>query len=119
MAYVEGGGLGGAKKKPLSAVEKAQRLREEKERRAKREREEREKRVAAAITLQNVDDKTVFAELSKLKAVTPAAVASAFNIKVSAAEDLLEDWEKRGLLVPVAKCERLKIYKPNLAAPPA
>ena len=53
--------------------------------------------------------------LSKLKAITPAAVASAFNIKVSAAEDLLETWEKRNLVIPVAKCERLKIYKPNMA----
>jgi len=108
--------VGGAKKKPLSAVEKAQRLREERDRKAKREREEKEKRAAAAINLQNVDDKTVLSELLKIKAVTPAAVASAFNIKVSAAEDFLEDWEKRGLLVPVAKCERLKIYRPNQAA---
>ena len=107
--------MGGAKKKPLSAVEKAQRLKEERDRKARKDREEREKRVTKAITLQNIDDKTVFAELSKIKAVTPASVASAFNIKVSAAEDLLEDWEKRGLLIPVAKCERLKIYKPNQA----
>lgn len=108
--------MGGAKKKPLSAIEKAQRLREEKEARARREREEREKRVATAISLQNMDDKTVYSELVKLKAITPAAVAAAFNIRVSAAEDLLEDWEKRGLVIPVAKCERLKIYKPNVAA---
>ena len=102
MAYGEGIHMGGAKKKPLSAIEKAQRLREEKEARARKVREEREKRVMTAITLQNVDDKTVFNELSKLKAVTPAAVAEVFNIKVSAAEDLLEDWEKRGLVIPVA-----------------
>ena len=107
--------MGGAKKKPLSAIEKAQRLREEKERRARREREEREKRVTTAIQLQNIDEKTLMAELAKMKAVTPASVALAFNIKVSAAEDLLEDWERKGYVTLVTGCQRLKIYKPNIA----
>ena len=109
--------MGGAKKKPLSAIEKAQKLREERERRARRDREEREKRITTAIMMQNIDEKTLLSELSKIKAITPAAVASAFNIKVSAAEDLLEDWARKGYITLITGCERLKIYKLAMAAP--
>ena len=113
--------MGGAKKKPLSAMEKAQKLKEERERRDRREREreEKEKRVLTAISLQSIDEKTLLAELSKYKVVTPATIALNFNIHVGAAEDLLEDWHQKGYVSFVAGCERLKIYKPNIPARPS
>ena len=115
--------MGGAKKKPLRAMEKAQKLREERERRDRRDRarEEKEKRISTAFALQNIDEKTLLSELSKYRAITPSIIASNFNIHVGAAEDLLEDWMHKGWISFIAGCERLKIYRlnvPSKASPP-
>jgi ribosomal protein S25 len=114
-------GMGGAKKKSLSAMEKAQRIKEERDRRDKRDkaREEKEKRTSIAFALQNIDEKTLLSELSKYRAITPSVIASNFNIHVGAAEDLLEDWHHKGWVSFVAGCERLKIYRLNIRSKPS
>ncbi|WP_309492812.1 hypothetical protein [Candidatus Hecatella orcuttiae] len=109
--------MGGGKKKGLSAMEKAQRLKEEKEKAGRKKgKPAPSKKVSITYGFPEVDDETLTSELGKMKAVTPAALASAFNIKVSMAEDYLESLQKRGLVSLVRGCERLKIYKPTAAS---
>jgi len=48
-----------------------------------------------------------------MKAVTPYAVASRFNLRLSVARDMLEELTRRGVLDYVSGNKNLKIYKPH------
>lgn len=51
------------------------------------------------------------AEVKKLKVLTPFAVASKLNIKISAAKKLLQMLEKNGIILQIARGPNIKIYK--------
>jgi small subunit ribosomal protein S25e len=109
--------MGGAKKKSLSQMEKAQRLAEEKAEKAKKQKVKTviEKRVRS-IEMPQIEESKLIAELSKLGAITPYAVASQFNIKVGVAKRLLEELEKKNIISLVGGNARLRIYKMAVAA---
>jgi ribosomal protein S25 len=46
-----------------------------------------------------------------MKAVTPFAVASRFNLRLSVAKDMLDELAQRGVLEHVSSGKNLKIYK--------
>ncbi len=52
------------------------------------------------------------AELNKIKAITPYAVASRFNVKISEAKRILRGLEKQGRIRCVGGNSRIKIYSP-------
>jgi small subunit ribosomal protein S25e len=51
------------------------------------------------------------AEVKKLKVLTPFAVASRLNIKISAAKKLLQMLEKNKIILQIASGPNIKIYK--------
>jgi len=63
------------------------------------------------ITIPNLAANDLAEELSKMKAITPYSVAAGYNIRLSAAKDMLETLEKRGLIQLVAGNSNLKLYK--------
>ncbi len=54
-------------------------------------------------------------EIKKMNVLTPYAVASRFNIRISAAKDFLEQLEQNGAVQLVSGNHNIKIYKPAAA----
>ncbi|MEM3507293.1 MAG: hypothetical protein QW589_00170 [Candidatus Bathyarchaeia archaeon] len=104
--------MGGAKKKSLAQMEKAQRLAEEKAEKAKKQKMKTaiEKKVRS-IEIPTIEESKLIAELSKLGAITPYTVASQFNIKVGSAKRLLDELERKNLISSIGGNARLRIYK--------
>ncbi len=65
----------------------------------------------AGISMPNLEDAKFTGELSKMGALTPYAIASQFNVRLSVARDILEELERRRLVKSVGGNTRIKVYK--------
>lgn len=104
--------MGGKKKLSLKQMERMQIKKDEEERR-KKEKDKggvKEKKPAGVIVPDLKGGKMVD-ELKKMRVLTPYAVASCFNIRISAAKDLLEQLENSGVVQLVSGSHNIKIYK--------
>ena len=52
-------------------------------------------------------------EVKKLKVLTPYAVASRYNLRLSVAKDFLEELEKKGAVQLVSRSRNVLVYKAN------
>jgi len=68
---------------------------------------------APGIMLPDLRSEKIIGEIKKMKAVTPYAVASRFNLRLSVAKDMLDELAQRGILEYVSAGKSLKIYKPH------
>ncbi|MEM2970857.1 MAG: hypothetical protein QW270_00325 [Candidatus Bathyarchaeia archaeon] len=104
--------MGGKKKLSLKQMERmqARKAEEEKKKKEKTAAPPKEKK-ASGITPPNPKDKKIIAELKKINVLTPYAVASRFNIRISAAKDFLEQLEDEGVVQLVSGSHNIKIYK--------
>jgi len=68
---------------------------------------------ASSIVLPDLRSEKVIGEVKKMKAVTPYAVASRFNLRLSLARDMLDELERRGILEYVSGSKNIRIYKPQ------
>jgi ribosomal protein S25 len=48
--------------------------------------------------------------MKKMKAITPPAIASQFNLKVSVAKKILEELDAKGTIKLVAHTNNLRVY---------
>lgn len=108
--------MGGAKKKSLAQMEKQQTQQDtskkpEPAKKAKGKAVTEKKSSMSGIALPNFDDPKFNGELSKLGALTPYAIATQFNVRLSVARDILEELERRRLVKPVGGNARIKVYK--------
>ena len=110
--------MGGAKKKSLAQMEKQQTQQDAAATTKKPEPVKKakgktvsEKKTVGGLTLPNFDDPKFNGELSKLGALTPYAIATQFNVRLSVARDILEELERRRLVKPVGGNARIKVYK--------
>ena len=103
--------MGGKKKQSLKQMERAQ---------AKTKTGKKEKRATAAaserkaipgITPPNLSDKFKN-DLKKMKVITPYALASRFDLRLSTAKTFLSELERKGMIQFVSKSRNLVIYKP-------
>lgn len=104
--------MGGKKKLSLKQMERMQ-TRKDEEAKKKKEKEKtaaKEKK-STGIFLQDIKSGKVLEELKKMRVLTPYAVASRLNIKISAAKDLLEQLEEDGTVQLVSGNHDIKIYK--------
>lgn len=74
----------------------------------------RERRTIGVIPPDVKNDKIVN-EVKKMNVLTPYAVASRFNIRLSAAKDFLEQLEYNGVIQLISGSHKIKIYKPIAA----
>lgn len=105
--------MGGAKKRSIVQTEKQQTLQLQKEgaeQKSTSKAKSLEKKTRG-IDLPTISDKDLSSELAKIKAITPYALATRYNIKLSIAKDWLNELEKRGLVQITAGARGLKIYK--------
>jgi small subunit ribosomal protein S25e len=108
--------MGGKKKLGLKQMERMQAKRDKEEKGKKKEKAgpPREKRVIGVIPPDTKNEKIVN-EVKKMKVLTPYAVASRFNIRISAAKDFLEQLEQNGAVQLVSGNHNIKVYKPVAA----
>jgi len=109
--------MGGKKKLGLKQMERQQGKEDE----AKAAKEKKEGKKAAPPekkrTIINVippdakNDKVV-AEVKKMPVLTPYAVSSKFNVRISAAKQFLSQLEQNGAVELVSSSHNIKVYKP-------
>ena len=104
--------MGGKKKLSLKQMERMQTKKDEEEKKKKEKTagSSREKKPSGIIPPDTKNEKIV-GELKKMNVLTPYAVASRFNIRISAAKDFLEELEENGTIQLVSGNHNIKIYK--------
>ena len=101
--------MGSKKKISLKQMEKMQARREKKEDKPKSKVFETKK--SAGIFSPNPKGKKVIDELKKIRVLTPYAIASHFDLRLSVAKNFLEELERQGTIEYVSSSKNLKIYK--------
>ncbi len=71
-----------------------------------------EKKVAGIIP-PDPRSKEVADQLKKMRVLTPYAVATRFDLRLSVARDFLEELEKQGIVEFVSGSKNIKVYKPS------
>jgi small subunit ribosomal protein S25e len=102
--------MGGKKKLSLKQMEKMQ---------ARRDQDKKERKAGGAapekktmgIIPPDLENKKVIGELKKIGALTPYAVATRFDLRLSVARDFLEELKRRGIVEYVSGSKNIKIYK--------
>jgi small subunit ribosomal protein S25e len=105
--------MGGKKKLSLKQMEQAQQKKDETEKEKKKKEKavpSKEKRTPTVVPPDARDEKVV-SEVKKMHVLTPFAVATRFNIRISAAKDFLDQLQENGSIQLVSGNHNIKIYK--------
>ena len=105
--------MGGKKKVGIKQMEKQQVKEDESKEAKKREKAGPPKeRKAVGIMSPDAKNEKIVGEIKKMNVLTPYAVATRYNIRISIAKDFLEQLEANGAVQLVSGSHNLKIYKP-------
>ncbi len=108
--------MGGKKKLNLKQMERVQDKKDEEDKEKKKKEKAagppKEKRASAVVPPDARSDKIV-SEVKKMHVLTPYGVATRFNIRISAAKDLLDQLHANGTIELVSGSHDIKIYKSN------
>jgi len=104
--------MGGKKKLNLKQMERMQDKKdvEDKDKKKKEKGAPKEKKASSVISPDAKSDK-VIGELKKMHVLTPYTVATRFNIRMSAAKDLLDQLQGNGTIQLVSGSHSIKIYR--------
>jgi small subunit ribosomal protein S25e len=105
--------MGGKKKIGLKQMEKQQ----DKSNDASKDKKEKkvvtkEKRTTIGVIAPDAKNDKNVAEIKRMSVLTPYAVATKFNIRISAAKEFLKQLEQNGAVQLVSGSHSLKVYKP-------
>ncbi len=107
--------MGGKKKLGLKQMERMQQKRDEEDK-AKGKKKEKaappKERKTIGVVPPDAKNGKIVNEVKKMNVLTPYAVASRFNVRISAAKDFLEQLEQNGAVQLVSGSHKIKIYKP-------
>ncbi len=67
-------------------------------------------RKSTSVLMPEIKDDLID-EIRKMRVVTPFAVASRFDLRISVAKDLLEELERKKIVELVSRSRKTKIYK--------
>jgi ribosomal protein S25 len=101
---------GGKKKQSLKQMTKTKKVKEPKRKDQKTDAASAAKK-PLGLTMPDINNKKVMGTLQGMKVLTPHAVASRFNIRLSLANAFLRELEKRKIIEYVSGGKNLKIYK--------
>ena len=112
--------MGGAKKKSMAQMEKSQGQSQDKKDEAPQQQKKGKAKTVAekrprGLAAPDMSDPKFLGEVQKMGAITPFALATQFNLRLSVAKDLLEDLERRRLVRLVGGNARIRIYQPAAA----
>lgn len=104
--------MGGKKKQSMKQQVRA----ETKKKPAKKEKStaapSSEKKGIPGITPPNVANEKLIQTLKKMKVITPFALASRFDLRLSVARQLIQQLEQKGQIQFVSRSRNLRIYRP-------
>ena len=103
--------MGGKKKLSLKQMERMQEKKDEEEKKKKEKSGGPKEKKPLSIIPPDVKNEKIVSELKKMRVLTPYAVATRFNIRISAAKDFLEQLEENGTIQLVSGSHNIKIYK--------
>jgi len=103
--------MGGKKKLSLKQMERMQEKKGEEEKKKKEKSGLAKERKPLSIIPPDPRNEKIIGELKKMHVLTPYAVASRFNIRISAAKDFLQQLEENGTIQLVSGSHDIKIYK--------
>jgi ribosomal protein S25 len=110
--------MGGKKKLGLKQMERMQEKRDDESKSKDKKKEKaapsKERRIIG-VAPPDVKNAKIVNEVKKMNVLTPYAVSSKFNIRISAAKDFLEQLEQIGVVELVSGNHNIKIYKPIAA----
>jgi len=104
--------MGGKKKLTMKQMERMQEKKDEKSEKRERGGGVGSEKKPAGIVPPDAKSEKVIGELRKMRALTPYAVASRFNLRLSVAKDLLDELAQRGLIEYVSGSKNIKVYRP-------
>jgi small subunit ribosomal protein S25e len=105
--------MGGKKKLSLKQIERSQDKKdtEDKEKKKKEKAGPPKERKASSVVAPDARNEKTLAELKKMHVLTPYSVATRFNIRISAAKDLLDQLQQNGTAKYVSGNHSIKIYR--------
>ncbi len=105
--------MGGKKKLSLKQIERSQDKKdtEDKEKKKKEKAGPPKERKASSVVPPEARNEKTLAELKKMHVLTPYSVATRFNIRISAAKDLLDQLQQNGTAKYVSGNHSVKIYR--------
>lgn len=71
----------------------------------------RREKFVGGVDIPPLDAKDTLGALKGMKAITPTAVATRFNLKISVAKRMLKSLEEKGVVEFVTRSKNLKVYK--------
>ncbi len=110
--------MGGKKKLGLKQMERMQGKKDDEEAKKKEKDKDKkggppkEKRTTINVIPPDAKNDKIVAEIKKMPVLTPFAVATRFNVRISAAKEFLKQLEQNGSVQLVSGSHNLKIYKP-------
>ena len=107
--------MGGKKKLGLKQMERMQKNRDEESKSKDKKKEKAaspRERKSIGVIPPDIKNEKIVNEVKKMNVLTPYAVASKFNIRISAAKDFLEQLEQNGAVQLISGNHNRKIYKP-------
>ena len=110
--------MGGKKKLGLKQMERMQEKRDEESKSKDKKKEKTaapRERKAIGVIPPDIKNEKIVNEVKKMNVLTPYAVATRFNIRISAAKDFLEQLEQNGAIQFASGNHKIKIYKPAAA----
>ena len=106
--------MGGKKKLGIKQMERQQ-VKEDEDKSKEKKKDKagmsKERRTVGIMPPDAKNDKIV-SEVKKMNVLTPYAVSTRFNIRISTAKDFLEQLEANGAVQLVSGSHNIKIYKP-------
>jgi small subunit ribosomal protein S25e len=111
--------MGGKKKLGLKQMERMQGKKDDEEAKKKEKDKDKkggppkEKRTTINVIPPDAKNDKIIAEIKKMPVLTPYAVATRFNVRISAAKAFLAQLEQNGAVQIVSGSHNLKIYKPT------
>jgi ribosomal protein S25 len=90
-------------KKSLKKMEKTQDTEAPKE-------EKKKEKLIGSVDAINANSPELMDAMKKMKVITPPAVASQFNLKVSVAKKMLEELDAKGTIKLMAHTNNLRVY---------
>jgi small subunit ribosomal protein S25e len=107
--------MGGKKKLGIKQMEKQQ-VKEDEDKSKEKKKDKAgvsKERKTIGIMPPDAKNEKIVSEVKKMNVLTPYAVATRFNIRISTAKDFLEQLEANGAVQLVSGSHNIKIYKPT------
>lgn len=107
--------MGGKKKLGLKQMERQQ-VKEDEDKAAKEKKEKKgppkERKTNINVIPPDAKNDKIVAEVKKMPVLTPYAISTKYNVRISAAKQFLQQLEQNGAVQLVSGGHSIKVYKP-------